>query len=76
MLLGSRARPMLRAENLTDIFKSHKLKRKTDLAPNTGPASTHIPTTSQFTSRYHQTTGDRDDICPSICPSDSCVIAV
>jgi hypothetical protein len=24
--------------------------------------------TSQFTSRYHQTTGDWDGICPSICP--------
>jgi hypothetical protein len=47
------------------IFKSHQLKRKsTDSAPNTGTTSTHIPTTSQFTSRYHQTTGDWDDICP------------
>jgi hypothetical protein len=41
-----------------------------DSAPNTGTASTHIPTTSQFTSSYHQTTGDWDDICPSMCPPD------
>jgi hypothetical protein len=35
------------------------VKRKSsDSASNTGTASTHIPTTSQFTSRYHQTTGD------------------
>jgi hypothetical protein len=30
----------------------------------------NIPTTSQFTSRYHQISGDWDDICPSICPLD------
>jgi hypothetical protein len=36
-------------------FKSHQLKWKSaDSAPNTGTASTHIPTAS----RYHQTTGD------------------
>jgi hypothetical protein len=41
------------------IFKSHQLKRKSaNSAPNTRPASTNIPTTSQFTSRYRQTTGD------------------
>jgi hypothetical protein len=44
---------------LRKTFKSHQLKKKsTDSACNTGTASTHIPTTSQFTSRYHQTTGD------------------
>jgi hypothetical protein len=43
------------------IFESHQLKRKSaDSAPNEGPASTHIPTTS----RYHETTGDRGNICP------------
>jgi hypothetical protein len=54
-----------------ETFKSHQLRRKyTDSAPNTGTASTHIPTASQFTSRYHQTTGDWDDICPSTFPPD------
>jgi hypothetical protein len=37
------------------IFKSHQLKREsTDSAPNTGTASTHIPTTSHFTSRWYK----------------------
>jgi hypothetical protein len=36
------------------------VKRKSaDSAANTGPSSTHIPTTS----RYHQTTGDSHDVC-------------
>jgi hypothetical protein len=50
---------MCRIRYSDKIFKSHQLKRKsTDSAPNTGTASTHIPTTSQLISRYHQTTGD------------------
>jgi hypothetical protein len=34
------------------------VKEEIHRSPNTGTASTHIPTTSQFTSRYHKTTGD------------------
>jgi hypothetical protein len=48
------------------VFKSHQLKRKSaNSEPNTGTASIHIPTTSQFKSLYHQAIGDWGDICPS-----------